>query len=159
MAISSIDLAYGLVYTLIAGSILAVVLVFLAYAFFPARDDTNELAKPPAEERFPVGAALANAAVLMSLVIFFMSSGSAVSVVVIMTAITVLSQPAVAGHGLAYGFILGNVAGGLAATAAYLLVDPRHLPSSCLSFCCSGSSSGQKSRKVASRSRFTLSDW
>ena len=90
VAISSIDLAYGLVYTLIAGSILAVLLVFLAYAFFPARDDTNELAKPPAEERFPVGAALANAAVLMSLVILFISSGSAVSVIVIMTAITVL---------------------------------------------------------------------
>ena len=123
VAISSIDLAYGLVYTLIAGSILAVLLVFLAYAFFPARDYTNELAEPPAEERFPVGVALANATVLMSLVILFISSGSPVSVIVIMTAITVLRQPAIAGHGAAYGFVLGNVAGGLAATAAYLLVE------------------------------------
>ena len=122
VAVSSIELAYGLVYTLIAGSILAVLLVLLAYAFFPARDHTNEVAKPPAEERFPVGAALANAAVLMSLVILFISSGSAVSVIIIMTAITILRQPPIAGHGAAYGFVMGNVAGGLAATAAYLLV-------------------------------------
>ena len=38
VAVTRIELAYGLVFTLIAGSILAVLLVFLAYAFFPARD-------------------------------------------------------------------------------------------------------------------------
>ena len=122
VAVSTIELAYGLVYTLIAGSVLAVLLVFLAYAFFPARDHANEVAEPPAEERFPVGAALANAAVLMSLVILFISSGSPVSVIVIMTAVTILRQPPVAGHGAAYGFVIGNIAGGLAATAACLLV-------------------------------------
>ena len=121
VAVSSIEIAYGLVYTLIAGSILAVVLVFLAYAFFPARGQTN-VAAPPAEERFPVSAALANAAVLMSFVMLFVFSGSPVSVIMIMTAITLLRQPAVAGHGAASGFIMGNVVGGLAATAAYLLV-------------------------------------
>ena len=122
VAVTSIELAYGLVYTLIAGSILAVLLVFLAYAFFPAREQANQVANPPAEEGFPVGAALANAAALMSLVILFISSGSAVSVIIIMTAITILRQPPIAGHGAAYGFVMGNIAGGLAATAASLLV-------------------------------------
>lgn len=122
VAVTSIELAYGLVYTLIAGSILAVLLVFLAYAFFPAREQANQVANPPAEEGFPVGAALANTAALMSLVILFISSGSAVSVIIIMTAITILRQPPIAGHGAAYGFVMGNIAGGLAATAASLLV-------------------------------------
>lgn len=122
VAVTSIELAYGLVFTLIAGSILAVLLVFLAYAFFPAREPANEVAKPPAEERFPIGAALANTAALMSLVILFMFSGSAVSVIIMMTAITILRQPPVAGHGAAYGFIMGNIAGGLAATVACLVV-------------------------------------
>ena len=122
VAVTSIELAYGLVFTLIAGSILAELLVFLAYAFFPARKQANEVANPPAEERFPVGAALANTAALMSLVIFFISSGSAVSVIIIMTAITILRHPPIAGHSAAYGFVMGNIAGGLAATAACLLV-------------------------------------
>ena len=52
-----------------------------------------------------------------------MFSGSPVSVIVIMTAITILQQPASAGHGTAYAFIMGNVAGGVAATVAYLLVS------------------------------------
>jgi hypothetical protein len=122
VAVTTIELAYGLVYTLITGSILAVLLVLLAYAFFPARDHANEVAEPPAEEPFPVGAALANTAVLMSLLILFISSGSPVSVIIIMTAVTILRQPAIAGHGAAYGFVMGNIAGGLAATAACLLV-------------------------------------
>jgi hypothetical protein len=125
VAVSSVELAYGLVFTLIAGSILAVLLVLLSYAFFPAPDQTNcsnQVANPPAAERFPVGAALANTAVLMSLVILFMSSGSPVTVIIIMTAITILRQPPIAGPGAAYGFVIGNIAGGIAATAACLLV-------------------------------------
>jgi hypothetical protein len=122
VSVTSIELAYGLVYSLIAGSILAVLLVLLAYAFFPAREPANQVAKAPAEERFPVGAALANAAALMSLVILFISSGDAVSVIIIMTAITILRQPPIAEQGAAYGFVMGNIAGGLAATVASLLV-------------------------------------
>lgn len=121
VAISSIELAYGLVYTLIAGSVLAVLLTFVAYALFPAQADEAP-AQAPAEEANPMGAALANAAVLLGLVIYFIGSGSAVSVIVIMTAITILRQPAISGGRTASGFILGNVLGGLAATLAYLLV-------------------------------------
>lgn len=125
VAVSSVELAYGLVFTLIAGSILAVLLVLLSYAFFPALDQTNcsnQVANPPAAERFPLGAALANTAALMSLVILFISSGSPVTVIIIMTAITILRQPPIAGPGAAYGFVIGNIAGGIAATAACLLV-------------------------------------
>jgi hypothetical protein len=122
VAISSLELAYGLVYTLIAGSFLAVLLTFLAYALFPAQVGAEPPAPASVEEAAPMGAALANAAVLTSLVMFFMGSGSAVSVIVIMTAITILRQPAISGGRTASGFILGNVVGGLAATVAYLLV-------------------------------------
>ena len=122
VAVSSLDLAYGLVHSLIAGSVLAALLVLLAYAFFPSRHDTSEATSGPARKA-PIAAALANAAALLSLIILFMFSGSPVSVIVIMTAITILQQPAAAGHGTAYAFIMGNVAGGVAATVAYLLVS------------------------------------
>jgi len=79
-------------------------------------------AKTPAVEDSPVSAALANAAVLMSLVILFLATPSPVSVIVILTAITILRQPALGGPGAAYGLVMGNVAGGLAAIAAHLLV-------------------------------------
>jgi Protein of unknown function (DUF2955) len=123
VAVSSLELAYGLVHSLIAGSILAALLVLLAYAVFPSRDHTGDVAKRTAEESSPIGAALANSAALLSLVMLFMFSGSPVSVIVIMTAITILQQPAAAGHGTAYAFVMGNVAGGVAATVAYLLVS------------------------------------
>ena len=83
----------------------------------------SEVAKRPTEEDSPIAAALANSAALVSLVILFMFSGSPVSVIVIMTAITILQQPAAAGYGTAYAFVMGNVAGGVAATVAYLLVS------------------------------------
>lgn len=123
VAITSLDLAYGLVHSLIAGSILAALLALLAYAVFPARDRVSDVAKRSAKEDSPTAAALANSAALVSLVILFMISGSPVSVIAIMTAITILQQPAAAGHGTAYAFVIGNVAGGAAATAAYLLVS------------------------------------
>ena len=109
VAVSSLELAYGLVH--------------LAYAFFPSPDDMNEAIERPSQEGSPIAAALANAGALLSLVILFMLSGSPVSVIVIMTAITILQQPAAAGYGTAYAFVMGNVAGGAAATAAYLLVS------------------------------------
>lgn len=122
VAVSSVDVAYGLVFTLIAGSVLAVLLVFLAYAVFPARGDATGPAKAPAVENCPVSAALANTGVLMSLVILFVTTPSPVSVIVILTAITILRQPALVGGGTAYGLVMGNVAGGLAATTACLVV-------------------------------------
>jgi DUF2955 family protein/fusaric acid resistance family protein len=122
MAISSIDLAYALVHNLIVGSFLALLLIFLAIALFPAKS-VPQSGAPKVEESHPIAAALANAAVVMSLFIYFMGAGTPTSIIVIMvTALTILQQSAVAGKDAAFGLLVGNVAGGLAATAAYALV-------------------------------------
>jgi hypothetical protein len=123
MAVSSIDLAYGLVHDLVFGSILALLLVFFVHAVFPAKGVAEQASKVM-QEGAPVAVALANAGVVMSLFVYFMGSGTPTSIIVIMvTAITILQQSAVAGRGAAFGLVVGNVAGGLAATFAYLMVS------------------------------------
>ncbi len=82
-------------------------------------EPASALARPQPDV---VGLALANAAVLMSLVIYFMLTLSPVSIVAVLTVISILRQPADLGGGTATGLILGNVVGGLAATVAYVLV-------------------------------------
>ena len=122
MALSSLDLAYALVHDLIVGSILALLLTFLAHALFPSHVLAEQGDRKVLMESSPVGAALANAGVLMSLVIYFMGAGTPTSIIVIMvTAITILQQSAITGT--AVGLIVGNIAGGLAAAVAYLLVS------------------------------------
>jgi hypothetical protein len=122
MAVSSIDLAYGLVHDLVLGSILALLLVFFFHAVFPARAATQQDATKVAQEEAPVTVALANTGVVMSLFVYFMGSGTPTSIIVIMvTAITILQQSSIAGT--AFGLVIGNVAGGLAATIAYLMVS------------------------------------
>ena len=124
MAVSSIDLAYGLVHDLVLGSILALLLVFLVHALFPARQVTAQDAVTAQEVGAPVAVALANAGVVMSLFVYFMGSGTPTSIIVIMvTAITILQQSAIAGRGAAFGLVVGNLAGGVAATVAYLMVS------------------------------------
>jgi hypothetical protein len=124
MAVSSLELADALVHDLVVGSILALLLIFFVNALIPGerasrpKDDTE--AVPDSGD---VATALANTAVLMSLFIYFMGAGTPTSIIVIMvTAITILQQSAIAGRGAAFGLVMGNIAGGLAATAAYLLV-------------------------------------
>jgi hypothetical protein len=125
MAVSSLDLAYGLVHDLIAGSILALLLIFIVHALFPERGSVEQAAaSQTARESAPVAAALANTGVLMSLFVYFMGTGTPTSIIVIMvTAVTILQQSAVAGTGTALGLIAGNIGGGLAATIAYLLIS------------------------------------
>lgn len=124
MALSSIDLAYGLVHDLVVGSILALLLVFLVHAVFPARGGMEQTAPKVVQEGAPVIVALANAGVVMSLFVYFMGSGTPTSIIVIMvTAITILQQSSIAGRGAAFGLVVGNIAGGVAATVAYLLVS------------------------------------
>ena len=124
MALSSLDLAYALVHDLIVGSILALLLTFLAHALFPSHELAEQGDRKVLMESSPIGAALANAGVLMSLVIYFMGAGTPTSIIVIMvTAITILQQSAITGRGAAVGLIVGNIAGGLAAAVAYLLVS------------------------------------
>jgi DUF2955 family protein len=124
MAVSSLDLAYALVHDLIVGSILALLLIFLVHALFPERSEPQQSVAQTVRESAPVGAALTNTGVLMSLFVYFMGTGTPTSIIVIMvTAVTILQQSAVAGPGAALGLIVGNIAGGLAATIAYLLVS------------------------------------
>jgi hypothetical protein len=123
MGVSSLDLAYALVHDLIIGSILALLLIFLILALFPQRTELEQ-GSAPVLESAPVTAALANTGVLMSLFVYFMGTGTPTSIIVIMvTAVTILQQSAVAGPGAAAGLIAGNIVGGLAATIAYLLLS------------------------------------
>jgi hypothetical protein len=122
LAIESVSVAYGFIYSLIAGSALAVLLTFAAHAFFPMRVQAQPVSARVQDERDSVALALANTAVLISLVIYFMLTVSPVSIVVVLTVISILRQPAELGGGTAVGLILGNLVGGLAATIAYLLV-------------------------------------
>jgi hypothetical protein len=124
MAVSSLELAYALVHDLIIGSIIALLLIFLVHALLPERGEGQQSVAQTAPEKAPVGAALANTGVLMSLFVYFMGTGTPTSIIVIMvTAVTILQQSAVAGPGAAAGLIAGNIIGGLAATVAYLLVS------------------------------------
>jgi hypothetical protein len=124
MAVSSLDLAYALVHDLIVGSILALLLIFLVHAVFPERSAVQQAVPQTATESTPLAAALANTGVLMSLFVYFMGTGTPTSIIVIMvTAVTILQQSAVAGPGAAAGLIAGNIVGGLAATIAYLLIS------------------------------------
>jgi Protein of unknown function (DUF2955) len=124
MAVSSLDLAYALVHDLIVGSILALLLIFLVHALFPERSEPQQSVARTVREGTPVGAALANTGVLMSLFVYFMGTGTPTSIIVIMvTAVTILQQSVAAGTGAALGLIAGNIAGGLAATIAYLLIS------------------------------------
>jgi len=124
MAVSSLDLAYALVHDLIVGSILALLLIFLVHALFPERSEPEQSVAHTVRESAPMAAALANTGVLMSLFVYFMGTGTPTSIIVIMvTAVTILQQSAVAGRGAALGLIAGNIAGGFAATIAYLLIS------------------------------------
>jgi len=122
LASESMSVAYGFIHSLIAGSALAVLLAFTAHAFFPIRVQAEPVSPLAHDERDSVALALANTAVLMSLVTYFMLTVSPVSIVIVLTVISILRQPAELGGGTAVGLILGNLVGGLAATVAYLLV-------------------------------------
>jgi uncharacterized membrane protein YccC len=70
MAVSSLNLAYGLVHDLILGSILALLLVFFVHAVFPSREATQQETAKVGREEAPLVIALANAGVVMSLSVF-----------------------------------------------------------------------------------------
>jgi hypothetical protein len=130
MALSSTDLANALVHDLILGSVLALLLIFLIHALLPGRPAAQQATPKVVQESSPVVVALANTAVLMSLFVYFMGAGTPTSIIVIMvTAITILQQSAATrGSSAAFGLIMGNIAGGVAASVAYLLVSLLPIP-------------------------------
>jgi membrane-associated HD superfamily phosphohydrolase len=83
LATESMSVANGFIHSLIAGSALAVLLAFAAHAFFPTRVQAQPVSIAPQKERDSVALALANTAVLMSLVIYFMLMPSPVSIVLV----------------------------------------------------------------------------
>jgi len=113
LASESASVAHGFIQSLIAGSALAVLLTFAAHACFPIHVQVEPLSASSRDERDSVALGLANTAVLMSLVIYFMLTPSPVSMVLVLTVISVLRQPAELGGGTAIGLILGNLVGGL----------------------------------------------
>jgi Protein of unknown function (DUF2955) len=117
----SMSLANELIFSLIAGTLLAVLLAFAAHALFPTRLRAEPLSTS-AQIGSPTSIALANTAVLMSVVVYFIVTTSPVSMVVVLTVIGILRQPVNLAGGAAFGLILGNLVGGFAATVAYLLV-------------------------------------
>jgi hypothetical protein len=124
MALSSLEIANQLVHDLVLGSVLALLLIFIVNALIPVAGAPKQKGQAQAaSEGGAVAIALANTVVLMSLFVYFMGTGTPTSIIVIMvTAVTILQQSAVAGRGAAFGLVMGNIAGGLAATVAYLLV-------------------------------------
>jgi hypothetical protein len=92
LATESMSVAYGFIHSLVAGSALAVLLTFAAHAFFPIRVQAEPVSALAHDERDSVALALANTAVLMSLVIYFMLTPSPVSIVLVLTVISILRQ-------------------------------------------------------------------
>jgi len=122
LAMESVPVAHGFIYSLIAGSALAVLLTFAVQAFFPMPVQTRPASAVMEKNSDATALALANATVLMSLVVYFMLTVSPVSIVAVLTVIGILRQPADLSGGTATGLILGNLVGGVAATGAYFLV-------------------------------------
>jgi predicted neutral ceramidase superfamily lipid hydrolase len=77
LAIESVSVAHGFIYSLIAGSALAVLLTFAVQAFFPMPVQTRP-ASATEKNSNATAVALANATVLMSLVIYFILTVSPV---------------------------------------------------------------------------------
>ena len=70
LAMKSTSVAYGLLYSLIAGSALSVILTFAAHAFFPNTGASRAGFYTRSRRTSPIPLALANTAVLMSVVIY-----------------------------------------------------------------------------------------
>jgi hypothetical protein len=138
LAMESASVAYGFIYSLIAGSALAVLLTFAAHAFFPMRVQAQPVSPLAHDERDSVALALANTGVLMSLVIYFMVTVSPVSIVIVLTVISI--------------FLWGALPRPL-----LICLSRYFLPQSffCLSSCWSGSSLATASRAGATSHRFT----
>jgi hypothetical protein len=119
----SVELAQGLELILFIASLEAVLLAWMAHAFFPAPSDAEAPAPPePFRTMQPARIALGNTLILLTLFVSFLLQGNELSTVVLITVIMILRQPIAAGPRAALGLLLGNVLGGLAALVVYNLV-------------------------------------
>nr|WP_298689839.1 DUF2955 domain-containing protein [uncultured Dongia sp.] len=130
LAVVSGDLARDFVLIMIASAGSAVLLAWLAYAALPDRHEgsiiaagsPNGTAPPPA----PVRTAIACTAILMPAMAHYLAHDSEVSVVVLITIVSLLSQSAELRQRAAIGLLIGNLIGGVFASAAYyaLVIAP-----------------------------------
>jgi hypothetical protein len=124
LAVVSPDLAHDFVRIMILSAGSAVLLAWLAHALVPG---STGAAQPNQPQQAPaaagsVRAALACTVILMPAMIHYLSVDAEVSIVVLITIVTVLSQRADMRGRAAFGLLLGNLIGGVLASIAYYSV-------------------------------------
>jgi len=123
LSVISRDLALDFVWMFILSAASAVVLAWLAHAAFPDLAGPSAAGAWVAESaRNAAWIALASTIILMPAVIHYLSYDSEASIVVLMTIIAVLGQRAEMRRRATLGLLLGNLAGGLLASIAYVAV-------------------------------------
>jgi len=131
LAVVSPDLAQDFVLIMIASAGAAVLLAWLAYAVLPDRGEAgsavgatlpDDIVRPAA----PIRIAIACTAILMPAMAHYLAHDSEVSVVVLITIVSLLSQSAEMRQRAAIGLLIGNLIGGVFASAAYyaLVIAP-----------------------------------
>ena len=127
MSTISLDLAGGFTDALFAGSVGAIVTVWIAHILFP--NPAAGVAPPPA--RKPAGleppqaarVAISDTLVLLPLLVAFIIGGNVNNIVILITSLTLLRQiePSHSGR-VAVAILLGNILGGILGVLAYQFV-------------------------------------
>jgi len=119
--------------TLVYGALVGLLLAWLAHALFPSRLPPAAKAVP-ALAPSPVGGEWLRAAILLLPVGLYLGQPDAASFPLVVAVLTILRQAEYGmGRRLALGLVLGNVIGGLTASAAYAVLSLfPHLATLCL---------------------------
>ena len=108
--------------TLVYGSLVGLLLAWLAHALFPAARGGG--AGTPAPAPTPVGGEWLRAAILLLPVAWYLGKPDEATFPLVVAVLTILRQAKLSmGTRLAIGLLIGNVIGGIAATAAYAVLS------------------------------------
>jgi hypothetical protein len=108
--------------TLIYGSLVGLLLAWLAHALFPSRTVRGSPQAMPAAS--PTGGEWLRAAILLVPVGYFLVRPGEASFPLVVAAMTILRQAEYGmGRRLALGLLVGNLIGGIAATVAYAVLS------------------------------------
>jgi hypothetical protein len=123
LAVVSRDLAQDFVWIMITSAGSAVLLTWLVHALLPSHieADTNVAGTPRSEAApsSPILAALAFTAILMPAMTHYLADDSETSIVVLITIVSLLSQRPEMRQRAATGLLIGNLIGGVLASAVY----------------------------------------
>ncbi|WP_162917492.1 DUF2955 domain-containing protein [Dongia deserti] len=128
LAVVSRDLAQHFVWIMIASAGSAVLLAWLGYALFPdtpgmiSIEAGREPQNQPSATIAPVRTACAYTLILMPALIHYLAVDGEVSIVVLITIVSLLSQKVDIRQRAAFGLLLGNLIGGVLASVAYYTV-------------------------------------